>query len=43
MSHPNDGGLTTDAELMHDRGTNRGQFARGEVDHYSGSARARTT
>ena len=31
----NDGTLIADAERMHDRGTNRGQFARGEVDHYT--------
>jgi dTDP-4-amino-4,6-dideoxygalactose transaminase len=31
----NDARLIADAELMHDRGTNRGQFARGEVDHYT--------
>jgi dTDP-4-amino-4,6-dideoxygalactose transaminase len=31
----NDDALIADAERMHDRGTNRAQFARGEVDHYT--------
>ncbi|HEX4282692.1 MAG TPA: dTDP-4-amino-4,6-dideoxygalactose transaminase [Solirubrobacteraceae bacterium] len=31
----NDAALIADAERMHDRGTNRGEFARGEADHYT--------